>query len=126
MKKCGFCGKEITYHQQYCCDECQINANKYYEKSEKFAKIFYVISMACVIGIPIGLFLFSFIKTPGAVISSVCCLVLGIMILIVPMPTESMIKKNKIKKAIFKTRIFGICVLALGLLIMGLPMVFGA
>lgn len=123
MKKCGFCGKEITYHQQYCCDECQINANKYYEKSEKFAKFFYVISMICLIGIPIGLFLLSIFKLPGAIIASACCLVLGILIILVPMPTEGMIKKNKIQKAVFLTRIFGFCVIALGILIMGLMLI---
>lgn len=124
MKKCGFCGKEITYHQQYCCDECQINANKYYEKSEKFAKVFYVVSMICLIGIPVGLFLLSVFKLPGAIIASACCIVLGILIILVPMPTEGMIKKNKIKKAVFRTRIFGLCVIALGILIMGLMVIF--
>ena len=124
MKKCGFCGKEITYHQQYCCDECQINANKYYEKSEKFAKAFYVISMICLIGIPVGLFLLSFIKLPGAIIASASCIVLGILVILVPMPTEGMIKKNKIQKAVFRTRIFGWCVIALGILIMGLMFIF--
>lgn len=124
MKKCGFCGKEITYHEQYCCDECQVNANKYYEKSEKFAKAFYVISMICLIGIPVGLFLLSVFRMPGAIIATASCVLLGILILLVPMPTEGMIKKNKIQKAVFRTRIFGVCVIALGALIMGLIAIF--
>lgn len=125
MKKCEYCAKEISYHEQYCSDECHINANKYYEKAEKFARPFYIISTICVIAIPVGLFLFSFIKGPGAIITAVSCALLGIMIIAVPMPSEGMIKKRKIKKAVFMTRIFGICVIALGFLALGLITAFG-
>jgi predicted nucleic acid-binding Zn ribbon protein len=125
MKKCEYCAKEISYHEQYCSDDCHINANKYYEKSEKFARPFYILSTICVIGIPIGLFLFSFIKVPGAFIASACSAILGVMILIAPMPTEGMIRKNKIKKAVKKTRILGIAMLVLAVLILGLLLIFG-
>lgn len=33
MKKCEFCGKQISYFDQYCDDECHIKANKFYEKT---------------------------------------------------------------------------------------------
>lgn len=125
MKKCEYCGKEISYHEQYCSEDCHLNANRFYERSEKLARPFYFLSTVCVIGIPIGLFLFSFMRLPGAVIAAVCCEILGIMILLAPMPTEGMIKKNKIKKAMAKTRIFGLCMLALGFLIVGLLLFFG-
>lgn len=55
MKKCEFCGKQISYFDQYCDDECHIKANKFYEKGERFGKLFAVINMICVFGIPIGL-----------------------------------------------------------------------
>ena len=45
MKKCEFCGKQISYFDQYCDDECHIKANKFYEKGERFGKLFAVINM---------------------------------------------------------------------------------
>ena len=62
MKKCEFCGKQISYFDQYCDDECHIKANKFYEKGERFGKLFAVINMICVFGIPIGLFMLSFAR----------------------------------------------------------------
>ena len=63
MKKCEYCAKEISYHEQYCSDECHINANKYYEKAEKFARPFYIISTICVIAIPVFILIY---KGPGS------------------------------------------------------------
>lgn len=126
MKKCEYCGKEISYHEQYCNDDCHLCANKYYERSERFAKLFYVVSTACVIGIPVGLFLFSVLKLPGIMIASISAEILGIMLIFIPIPTEGMIKKHKIKKAVMRTRIFGLVVIGLGMLIFGLMTIFAA
>ncbi len=125
MKKCEYCAKEITYFEQYCSDDCHIKANKYYEKSERFAGVLYVVSMICLIGIPVGLFLFSFIRLAGALIASISAGILGLILLVFPAPTEGMIKKYKIKSAVKRTRIFGIFVIILGILILGLPVIFG-
>lgn len=119
MKKCDYCAKEITYFEQYCSDECQRRANKYYETSEKYGKLFSVINVICVFGIPVGLFLFPFSKSVGTVLASVCCVVLGIMLLFLPFPTEGMISKLKLQKSIKITRIIGASVIALGFLIIG-------
>lgn len=119
MKKCDYCAKEITYFEQYCSDECQRRANKYYETSEKYGKLFSVINVICVFGIPVGLFLFPFSKTVGTVLASVCCVVLGIMLLFLPFPTEGMISKLKLQKSMKITRIIGASVIALGFLIIG-------
>ena len=119
MKKCDYCAKEITYFEQYCSDECQRRANKYYETSEKYGKLFSVINVICVFGIPVGLFLFPFSKSVGTVLASVCCVVLGIMLLFLPFPTEGMISKLKLQKAMKITRIIGASVIALGFLIIG-------
>ena len=119
MKKCDYCAKEITYFEQYCSDECQRRANKYYETSEKYGKLFSVINVICVFGIPVGLFLFPFSKSVGTVLASVCCVVLGIMLLFLPFPTEGMISKLKLQKSMKITRIIGASVLALGFLIIG-------
>lgn len=120
MKKCEYCAKEISYYDQYCSDECQIKANRHYELSDKFAKIFLVINVIGVFGIPVGLFLMSISKYVGAVVASGSCVVLGIMLICLPFPTESMIKKYKIKKAMTITRIVGIAVVALGCAIAGM------
>ena len=119
MKKCDYCAKEITYFEQYCSDECQTRANKYYETSEKYGKLFSVINVICVFGIPVGLFLFPFSKSVGTVLASVCCVVLGIMLLFLPFPTEGMISKLKLQKSMKITRIIGASVIALGFLIIG-------
>ena len=119
MKKCDYCAKEITYFEQYCSDECQRRANKYYETSEKYGKLFSVINVICVFGIPVGLFLFPFSKSVGTVLASVCCVVLGIMLLFLPFPTECMISKLKLQKSMKITRIIGASVIALGFLIIG-------
>ena len=119
MKKCDYCAKEITYFEQYCSDECQRRANKYYETSEKYGKLFSVINVICVFGIPVGLFLFPFSKSVGTVLASVCCVVLGIMLLFLPFATEGMISKLKLQKSMKITRIIGASVIALGFLIIG-------
>ena len=124
MKKCDYCAKEITYFEQYCSDECQRRANKYYETSEKYGKLFSVINVICVFGIPVGLFLFPFSKSVGTVLASVCCVVLGIMLLFLPFPTEGMISKLKLQKSMKITRIIGASVIALGFLIIGFDVFF--
>lgn len=119
MKKCDYCAKEISYFDQYCSDDCHIRANKYYEAEEKFGKIFSVINAICVFGIPVGIFLFSFAKLVGALIAAGSCVILGIMLILLPFPTEGMISKFKLKKAMKITRIVGIVVIGLGFLIIG-------
>ena len=117
MKKCEYCAREISYHEQYCSDDCQIAANKYYENSDRFAKLFMMVNVACVFGIPVGLFIMSVVKIVGAVIAGASCAVLGLMLLIFPFPTEGMNKKFGIKKAKLVTRIIGAACMVLGALI---------
>ena len=120
MKKCEDCAREISYHEQYCSDDCQIAANKYYENSDRFAKLFMMVNVACVFGIPVGLFIMSVVKIVGAVIAGASCAVLGLMLLIFPFPTEGMNKKFGIKKAKLVTRIIGAACMVLGALIVGM------
>ena len=126
MKKCDYCAKEISYFDQYCSEDCQENTNRYYETLDKFGKLFSVVNVICIFGIPIGLFLFSFSKTVGAAIASICCMILGILLLLLPFPTESMIRKFKLKKARNLTRIVGLAVIAMGFVIIGFRMLFTA
>lgn len=119
LKRCDYCAKEISYFEQYCGDDCHEKANKFYELCEKFSKLFTVINSVCVFGIPVGIFLFPFAKGVGTIIASASCFILGILLLMLPFPTDGMISKFKIKKAVMLTRIVGICVIVLGLLICG-------
>ena len=108
MKKCEYCAKEISYFEQYCNDECHINANKYYEMSEKYGKLFSVIN---------GIFVASFSNSIGTIVSVGSCIILGIMLIILPFPTENMISKFKIQKSMKITRIIGLALIGLGMLI---------
>ena len=119
MKKCEFCGKQISYFDQYCDDECHIKANKFLRKrASVFGKLFAVINMICVFGIPIGLFMLSFAREVGLTVALASCIILGIMLIILPFPTENMISKFKIRKAVKITRIIGGAVIFLGVLIL--------
>ena len=123
MKKCEFCGKQISYFDQYCDDECHIKANKFYEKSERFSKVFSIINGICVFGIPVGLFLISFSRSVGLTVALASCIILGIMLIILPFPTENMISKFKIQKAVKITRIIGCAVIFIVLLIIPLSFI---
>lgn len=115
MKKCDYCAKEISYFEQYCDESCHAKANRFYELREKFEHIFSILNGICVFGIPIGIFLFSFLRTAGMIITVLSCLVLGVMLILLPFPTENMISKHKIKKAENITKCIGIAVLVLGI-----------
>lgn len=115
MKKCEYCAKEISYFEQYCDEDCHADANKFYELREKFEHIFSIVNGICVFGIPIGIFLFSFLRTAGMIITLLSCLVLGIMLILLPFPTENMISKHKIQKSVKITRYIGFAVLVFGI-----------
>lgn len=114
MKKCEYCAKEISYFEQYCDEDCHAKANKFFEMRERFEHTFSVVNGICVFGIPIGIFLFSFLRTAGMIVTVLSCLVLGVMLILLPFPTDNMISKYKIQKAVKITRYIGFAVLALG------------
>lgn len=115
MKKCEFCAKEISYHEMYCCDECQKNTNKFYEVRDKISKLIGVINGISVLSIGIGLFIFSMIREVGAYMVAIPTVILGILFLLFPIPADVMIQKLKLKKAIKITRIIAGVVLVLGI-----------
>lgn len=117
MKKCDYCAKEITYFEQYCSEECQAKAMQYYEKCEKYEKLFSIVNAICVFGIPVGIFLFAFLQEIGAIIATASCIILGTLILFLPFPTEGTIIKHKIQKAMKLTRILGIALIAFGVVL---------
>ena len=120
MKKCDYCAKEISYFDQFCCEECQRRTIAFHRRAERFSKLFTVVNTICVFGIPVGLFLASFVPPAGVTIATLSCTGLGLMLILLPFPTEGMIRKHKLQKAIKMSRIFGGIVIGLGVLIVGL------
>lgn len=114
MKRCEYCGKEISYFEQYCDENCQMNANKFYEKKERFTGIFSFLCAVCVIAIPIGIFMFSFLRDIGAITVISSCFILALLLFLLPFPTDDMISKHKIKKAVKMTKIVSYIVFGIG------------
>lgn len=115
MKKCEYCAKEISYHQQYCDEECQRKALDFYSLREKFTAVFSVINLICIFAIPIGLVVFSFARRIGFSMVAFAVAILGVTVTLLPFPTENMLKDMKIKRAVQVTRIVGIVLLAVGI-----------
>lgn len=116
MKKCEYCAKEITYHQIYCDDTCENNANKFYDMRDNVEKLIGIINGICVMSVGIGLFIFSFSQIIGAYMVAVPLDILGLLFLIFPIPADVMIHKYKIEKSIKITKIIALVVLLLGII----------
>ena len=124
MKKCEYCGKEISYHEQYCDVECQKKALDFYELREKYTNIFSIINCICMFGIPIGIFLFSFHKPLGFTVSAISLIILGLTVMLLPFPTENMLSKRKIMASVKFAKILGIGILAVGLICLVIDFIF--
>ncbi len=116
MKKCEYCGKEISYFDMYCSDECQNNTNKFYDLRDNYGKLFTFFDAIFVFMIPIGVFLGSLVGGLGDAMIVIGFVGLGIMLLLLPFPTESMIRKHKIQKSKKMCRIIGLILIAIGLI----------
>lgn len=116
MKKCEYCGKEISYFDMYCGDECQKKACKFYDLRDKYGKIFTFFDAIFVFMIPIGVFIGSVIGGFADAMIVIGFIGLGIMLNILPFPTESMIKKHKIHKSMNMCRIFGLILIVIGII----------
>ena len=66
--------------------------------------------------IPIGIFLGSLVGTMGDAMIVIGLVGLGIMLNILPFPTESMIHKHQIEKSKKMCRIFGLILTVLGII----------
>ncbi|HIQ80320.1 MAG TPA: hypothetical protein IAD32_03435 [Candidatus Scatavimonas merdigallinarum] len=100
MKKCEYCAKEISYHEQYCSDACQQAAMKYYRLTRNCGRLFSICNILGLLAIVVGLFWMVFQPNIGIYIVSGGCLLLGILYFLLPFGTPDMIKKSKIKKTI--------------------------
>lgn len=108
MKKCQYCAKEIDYSQMYCSKECEDKANAYYRNRHKWripVNVTYIISVALIfIGLIFSPTMFSKWGLLGVAVGCICG---GVATILVPSPTEEMIKKNKMAKAQMILKICG-------------------
>ncbi len=115
MKKCHYCAKEIEYSEMYCSKECEDKANAYYRNRHKWripVNITYIISFALVfIGLIFSPTMFSQWGLLGVAAGSICG---GVTTILIPSPTEEMIKKNKMVKAQKIFKICGLVIAAVG------------
>lgn len=115
MKKCNYCGKEISYHRMYCDDDCQKYANDFYDMRNDREKLFGIINGICVMAIGIGIFIYSILPEIGAWMVTSALLILGVMYFICPIPPDIMIHKYKIKKSVRFAKIVAVVLFVLGI-----------
>ncbi|MBQ0097722.1 MAG: hypothetical protein KBS62_02130 [Oscillospiraceae bacterium] len=116
MKQCDYCAKEISYHEMYCCDECQKKTIDFYDLRDKYSKVFSIFNGIFVLSIGIGIFAYSFLPTFGAFLIAVSLLVLSVLYFLFPFPPEIMIHKRKLEKSIKFCRIVSLVLFILGIL----------
>ncbi len=115
MKKCDYCGKEISNFEMYCCDMCEQKALKYYKNEKKYRNVFGFFDVICIVSILIFCFTALLFSAKVALTGSgVSLVVLGLAVAVFPMPTLNQISRFKIKKAVFTTRLCGLILIALG------------
>ncbi len=115
MKKCEYCGKEISYMEQYCCESCEKKAVDFYYMREKNTKIFSLVNGVCVMAIPIGIFASTLYASLGHIVIIAALLILGVTDTLLPFPVDNMISSMKLKKAILVTRLIGLAILLAGI-----------
>ncbi|MBQ2943430.1 MAG: hypothetical protein IJD93_01840 [Ruminococcus sp.] len=115
MKKCEYCAKEISYHDLYCCEDCENKATEYFAKRAKLQALISAVNIVGTCIIAVGIFLFAITNLVGALLMATGSLSVGIMTLLLPCPTDNMIKKNKLKKAMSFVRLFSIVLFAFGI-----------
>lgn len=124
MKRCDYCGKEISYFDQYCDETCHEKANKFYETRERFTKVFSILCVISVMCVALGLFIFSFLKDLGTVMVVGSCFILALLLFFLPFPTDDMLSKHKIQKAVKVTRIVSYIVFGIGIAFLIFSIIF--
>ncbi len=118
MKKCDYCAKEISYYDQYCDEECEKKALDFYSLREKYTKVFSILNIIGVFGVPVGLFLSAIDAAIGFSLTAFSMMLVGATVIFLPFPVENMISSMKIKKAIFVTRMIGVGFFVIGVVLM--------
>lgn len=115
MKKCGFCAKEISYHEMFCSKDCEDAYNKYFAKRANLQKL---LSTANILGtclIAVSIFVIPLQNFVGLLMMAIGGLAVGLITLLLPTPTDNMVSKHKLQKAIKIVKIFGLILIAFGI-----------
>lgn len=119
MKRCDYCGKEISYSQQYCDGTCESGALRYYKTVKSKQKLFSIINIIVFLTILIGAFTaMLYHRKVGAGIVWGGVVILGILYYLLPFGTPEQIKKHKIKKMVKNNKTIGIIAFAVGVILL--------
>lgn len=114
MKKCNYCGKEIDYSKMHCSEICEDKANAYYRNRLKWRIPVNIIYIAGTALFALGVFfspIFTFWGLLGVAVGGIST---GLVTILLPTPTEDMIKKHKMAKAQMIFKICGLVIAAVG------------
>ena len=114
MKKCYYCAKEIGYHDMYCSKECEDAYESYFRKRGKLQKLLSAVNIIGTCLIAVGIFLYALTNFYGAMAAAIGFLSVGTITVTLPTPTDNIINKFKLKKAVSLIRKFGFVLLVLG------------
>lgn len=115
MKGCEYCNKEISYKEQYCCEECEKKAKQHYKLVREKQKLFSALNIIGVLAIFVGGFLSMMLEMGiGLLCIGGGLLLIGSLFIILPFCTPEQIKRYKIEKAVKKVKIYGILILIAG------------
>lgn len=114
MKQCKYCAKEIGYHEMFCSNSCEQNHTNYFAKRTKLQKLLSAINILGTCSIAVGIFLYALHNLVGSMMIACGALGVGLITTLLPTPTDNIIEKFKLKKAVKFTRYFGLILLAVG------------
>ena len=115
MKKCNYCAKEIGYHEMYCSKECEEMYTSYFRKRTKLQKLLSAINIIGTCSIAVGIFLYAIVNVVGTMMIACGALAVGIITTLLPTPTDNIVEKHKLKKAVKIARYFGFLLIAVGI-----------
>ena len=120
MKRCEFCGKEIDYSEMYCSKNCEEKTCNYYKLRQKIRLPINIAYVIATIGIALGvLFAPSKFSIWGFVGIAAGGLIGGLITVLLPTPTDYMLKKHKMMKAMQHMSTSGYVFLAVGTIALG-------
>lgn len=115
MKKCNFCAKEISYHEMFCSKDCEDSYNKYFAKRAKLQKLLSTGNILGTCMIAVSIFLIPLQNFVGLLMMAIGGFSVGLITLLLPTPTDNMVNKHKLQKAINIVKILGVILIAFGL-----------